>query len=352
MEPEPEMEARPPALADAIVRALIPPACREAVIGDLWERYTSPRAYLFEALRALPFLVFSRIKRTTNATMLAITFFMLLASFGRMGQPWPSAAIPALAVLIAFVMRDVYRNHSTAPLRRVTGDAVVVVALALLSQAVLAGVRPDLVLAPSQALIGAGMCLCLLTARLVTPQVNFQRWQFATGAAVSLEELRREIQQAQHAARGTRLVETGAGVLVIAGAIAGVWFAPEPFMKTAMGILAAGATFVIVYLHRQAMRPVPMDRDFTETRSAYRSELVRGERLLRWVWLWYLVPLAIGPVALIVGWALTQERPLVRVAAVAVSMALATLLVERMNRSGAKAMARRIEALDETDERE
>jgi hypothetical protein len=350
--PEPEMEARPPALADAVVRALIPPACREAVIGDLWERYRSPAAYVHEALRALPFLVFSRIRRTTNATLLAIAFLMLLASFGRMGQPWLAAAVPALAVLIAFVMRDVYRNDHIAPLRRMTGDAVAVAALVLLSQAVLAGVRPDLTLAPAQALIGAGMCLCLLVARLVTPQTNFQRLQFVAGAVVSLDELRREIRQAQHSARATRLVETGAGVLNIAGALAGAWFAPEPFVKAALGLTAAGAAFVIVYLHRHAMRPLPMDRDSLETRTAYRAELVRGERLLRRVWLWYLVPLAIGPVALIAGWALTQARPLARVGAVLASMAVATLLVERLNRSGATAIARRIDALDRTDERE
>ena len=99
MEPEPKMEARPPALADAIVRALIPPACREAVIGDLWERYTSPRAYVFEAVRALPFLVFSRIRRTTNATMVALAFLMLFASFGGSPRLWLNAVIPALAVL-------------------------------------------------------------------------------------------------------------------------------------------------------------------------------------------------------------------------------------------------------------
>ena len=66
MEPEPTMEARPPAFVDAIVRALIPPACREAVMGDLWERYTSPAGYLGDALRALPFLIVSRIRRTTT----------------------------------------------------------------------------------------------------------------------------------------------------------------------------------------------------------------------------------------------------------------------------------------------
>lgn len=42
MDRRPTLETRPPVLIDAVVRALIPPACREHVVGDLWERYRSP----------------------------------------------------------------------------------------------------------------------------------------------------------------------------------------------------------------------------------------------------------------------------------------------------------------------
>jgi hypothetical protein len=39
MEPEAaKMKGRPPASIDALVRWLTPPAMREAVVGDLWER--------------------------------------------------------------------------------------------------------------------------------------------------------------------------------------------------------------------------------------------------------------------------------------------------------------------------
>ena len=65
MEPEPsKLEVRPPALVDAVIRLLIPPACREHVLGDLWERYTSPRQYVIDALRTLPFVICSQMRRT------------------------------------------------------------------------------------------------------------------------------------------------------------------------------------------------------------------------------------------------------------------------------------------------
>ena len=51
MDRRPTMEARPPVLIDAIVRTLIPPACREHVVGDLWERYRSPAQFTLDAAR-------------------------------------------------------------------------------------------------------------------------------------------------------------------------------------------------------------------------------------------------------------------------------------------------------------
>ena len=66
MEPGYTMEARPPALIDALVRRLVPPACREHVVGDLWERYTSPRHYALDAVRTIPAVVASQIRRTAR----------------------------------------------------------------------------------------------------------------------------------------------------------------------------------------------------------------------------------------------------------------------------------------------
>src|SRR5437016_2809889 len=41
----------PSKAAEAIVAVFVPPACREEVLGDLHERYSSPRQYALDALR-------------------------------------------------------------------------------------------------------------------------------------------------------------------------------------------------------------------------------------------------------------------------------------------------------------
>jgi hypothetical protein len=346
------MEARPPALIDAVVRALIPPVCREAVLGDLWERYTTPSAYLGEALRALPFLIASRIRRTTNAAMLSLAFLMLFASFGGAPSLFLRAAIPALVILTTFVLRDVYRGLSSSATRRAAGDAVAVALAAAASQVVLAVVRPELLLNRWGVLTGTLTCLALIAGRSAGRHWTGPREAVAAGAALSLDELRGEMQQTEQAARRTRLVESGAGLLVVAGGLGGTWLAPQAVARIGFALMAAGAAFVIVYLHRHALKPMPMDLGFEASRVVLRDALLRGERLLRTIWLWYLLPLMVGPVVLIIGWSVGERRSVTSVAGFLLVMALVTALVIRMNLRVARSLASRVAALDRTHERE
>ena len=75
------MEARPPLLIEAIVRRLTPPPCREHVLGDLCERYTSPLAYISQAVRTLPYVIVSQIRRTSDGVIVTLEAMMLWAAF-------------------------------------------------------------------------------------------------------------------------------------------------------------------------------------------------------------------------------------------------------------------------------
>jgi hypothetical protein len=67
------------------VRRLMPPACREEVLGDLAERNASPREYLRDAVRTLPFMIASRLRRSTNPLYVLMVglFFWWAISAGR-----------------------------------------------------------------------------------------------------------------------------------------------------------------------------------------------------------------------------------------------------------------------------
>ena len=139
--------------------------------------------------------------------------------------------------------------------------------------------------------------------------------------------------------------------MIGAGIAAAVW-APQMTAKAGFALVAAGAGFVVLYLRRHAMRPLPMDLAFDASRTAFRDALVHGERLLRSVWLWYLLPLMIGPVFLIVGWSAEQGRSLRSVLGFLGVLVVMSALAWRMNRDAANRLSRRIEALDKTNERE
>src|SRR6185503_7620798 len=54
----------PSRIAEAVVAILLPPASREEVLGDLYERFRSPSRYAVDALITVPMVVISRIRRT------------------------------------------------------------------------------------------------------------------------------------------------------------------------------------------------------------------------------------------------------------------------------------------------
>jgi hypothetical protein len=99
----------PPAPLSALLRLLIPPPAREAVMGDLEERYRSPIQYASEGIRTMPYLIASRARRTSSVAIVGLQTFVLIACLGVTlpdlpGQSvasWVQGGIPAAAALLA-----------------------------------------------------------------------------------------------------------------------------------------------------------------------------------------------------------------------------------------------------------
>jgi hypothetical protein len=78
--PDP-MPAGPPKLIETFVGFCMPPACREEVLGDLHEKYTGPWQYVGLAMCVVPFLLMSRIRRTTDIFVLLTNALLIYGSF-------------------------------------------------------------------------------------------------------------------------------------------------------------------------------------------------------------------------------------------------------------------------------
>jgi hypothetical protein len=109
----------PSKAAEMVVGTLLPPACREEVLGDLHERYMSPEQYFFDAIRTVPLIILSRIRRTADPQVLLMHAFALYLSFA--GAAWLAdralldsergllcLAMPAAMVMLGITLEDAY----------------------------------------------------------------------------------------------------------------------------------------------------------------------------------------------------------------------------------------------------
>jgi len=180
------MSSGPSRIAEAIVAVLIPPACREEVLGDLYERYHSPLQYGLDAARTVPLVIASRIRRTTNPQVLLMQAFVLYESFlgavwfrdrGFLNTPWvlPRLAIPSAMALLGLILEDAYANPGRrSPVQLVRGP-VFGLGIALVSQMLFRISRLGLALPSWTLYYGCAFSLLLSsTVRLLFPPVSDQ----------------------------------------------------------------------------------------------------------------------------------------------------------------------------------
>jgi hypothetical protein len=186
------MKAAPSKTAEAVLGILVPPACREQVLGDLHERYSSPLQYFADALSAVPCVIVSRIRRTTDPQVLLMEAFALYLSFVGVAwisgqsaflyQPWGllRLAIPTMVALLALVLSDAYADPAKrSPIKPMLQTAMCI-GFTFLSQATFWAANPDLAVPIRIMLYGAGISLVLVSALRVFFPTNDDRPRGAT----------------------------------------------------------------------------------------------------------------------------------------------------------------------------
>jgi hypothetical protein len=169
------MDSGPSKSAEALIAFFVPCACREEVLGDLYERYSSPCQYGLDGLRTVPLVILSRIRRTTDPQLLLIQAFALYMSFlaaawfqdgALLREPWGllRLAAPASMALLGLILEDTYANPGRrSPLSLIRGP-VVGLGLALVSQSMFGAGNPDLAVPRWILFYGCGMSLVLSSA--------------------------------------------------------------------------------------------------------------------------------------------------------------------------------------------
>jgi hypothetical protein len=270
--------AAPPPRLEKLVLALIPPLARETVAGDLCETCESPRQYAVEALRTVPLVVVSQIRRNLNLPAQAL----------KMALAWIFLGSGALWLLPVLLLADAYQPaarpdaHHAIRQTMILGLAAMIFVQAL-SMNVDVMLRMGLSRPNWLALYLFGMVvpalLCLLRTGVILH--NDRHPLPGTMTPQTLAEIHGAFLQR---ARWHNIVEGVA--LVVAATLALLWLkAPAAAALTALYLLTA-----IYLLLRGAPQTLPSG-DLRSGLAHYARDLARQRRLRHFLWWLWSAPL-------------------------------------------------------------
>jgi hypothetical protein len=283
------MESHQPKIVVWLASWLIPPACREQVLGDLAERFTSTPGYIRAVLSIVPYLIASRIRRNWNPQLTLLEAFaafvcytgaaFLLPVDRNFTMQWIGLA--AAVTLAGLVLADAYQPRgSTQPVTSALFAALTGVVIMVFVNAENAAVW----------ILGAVFSALL---------ISLGRYWMPTGSVLAPigpgEALQRRVVAFQTRIRRRNIREFVAAAFVIAF-FSSVLRRDVPLSSQLSYVLIiCGALVYVSYLYRRGTaRSLPASATPAILTDFYRSELVRQRDLLRGVWSWALAPMLPG----------------------------------------------------------
>lgn len=225
-------------MIERIVGIFIPPACREEVLGDMRERNEGIQLFIYDALRTVPFVIVSRIRRTTDSVVLLMEAFCCYVSFLAVAFVTDRAmtstqegllrlAIPGAIALAVLVVADAYAN----PRKKSVLRPVLAVALSFACVFLVQVIHP---LLPGMMLaVGSGMSIMLLLAlRMLFPPLADRPRQAQGPAFWEKQEI--------VAAGVLKATAVAAGVLLVGSAM------PEHLKGPVLGIVVGGVVIWVI----------------------------------------------------------------------------------------------------------
>lgn len=265
----------PPDWLERIVLHTIPPAARESVAGDLWETYRGPRQYAAEALKTVPFVVASQMRRNLNLPALMLQGALIFIFLG---------APLTLILLCILLLRSAYQETMRPCPRQVFRETILLssgvmallfLLMSLTAPVVRAGVDHATWFGLFLNALFLSPLLCLIRAGLI---LRGDRAKSMTQGELLRDELGRAFSKFLKADRRHNLLQAAA--LGIAGLL-GFFFSWNALV-TGLFVL------VSLYLLQNSAHDASCQLDFVSLRARYQRQLTRQQHLrhfLRWLWL-------------------------------------------------------------------
>jgi hypothetical protein len=307
----------PPAWLERIVLLVIPPAAREAVAGDLWETCRAPRQYAAEALRTVPFVILSQMRRNLNLPALMLQGAIAFVCLG---------GAAALALLPALMLRQAYQATARPSPRHAFRESILLAACVTVLLLKIMSIH----LPPGSDLDHFSWLSLFLQALMLSPFLCLFRAALIlagdhragpVSGDLLLEELEQAYQGFVRQARRRNLLE---GAALALAALCGFQFGGPLLLA---GLFALVAFYVLLNAAPRAL----LRHDFISLRAQYQQELARQQQLRQFLWwLWFapaLIALNAGPIRA----GLAAGRPVAAVLG-GVGAVLLCFLVAALNR--------------------
>lgn len=266
----------PPGLERAVL-ALIPPCAREAVAGDLCETYQTPRQYLREALRTLPFVIASQARRNLNMPLLLLQTALV---------GWLLGGLAAALAVPLLLLREAWRPHARPGAVHAIRETM---AIALLAMVIVQAIALHAGTMRQWNLNYANLISLYFFGFLVAPVLCLLRTgvivtsdRAPAPGALTREALLRDYRTFLRCSRRRNLLE---GVALAAMALLLYRMAVPALLVSVFALVGA-------WLLAQAMlADAPAADDFAALRARYKQALNDRQQLRRFLWCLWLVPL-------------------------------------------------------------
>jgi hypothetical protein len=281
----------PPPVLERVVLLLIPPAAREAMAGDLWERYRSPQQYALEALAALPFVIASQARRNGNLPVVALQGILAFGCFGGFTTSFNSV-IPTLAILAALLLQPAYQGLKPPSAPRAAMETILVAgAILIISFAHGSLLRTGTALGSGLwPLVVAGSFPILSLFRTQLSLAHEEQGLFAN-RDMTADDIRSGYGRFARDTAKRNCMAAGA-LLMAAAAAVPICRSLSPILDATgwsfAGIYIAGGAYLLLV---GAARRLPAGADFLSLRAVYGRELARQNQLRCFMWWLWLTPL-------------------------------------------------------------
>jgi hypothetical protein len=332
---------RPHAALESLVSLMTPPGAREAVLGDLCESYASPAQYMSDALRILPFVIVSQIRRNANLPALGLQGFLLFVCLGGLTAPplAPHAAALTAIIMLGLMLREAYRAIGRQSYRRAMGEAILVaLGLLLFCQSMSLG------MAATRDLQDQALWLQLaFTYPFLFPVFCIVRACLlgSDGPAFDLSEeaMRRDYRRFERCLRWRNRIES----VALAGSALLLLRLNLPYAGPALGGVDL---FVAAYLWGEgAPQLLPDGLGFSALGTLYRQQLASQQQLRRFLcWLWFAPVLLTLHVRLVEGGFATGRS--IMIAYGAMASVLLCFCIDALNREQGGRAWEKIELLE------